>query len=206
MTTGDRGNEHPSEAESDRELPADVPRWDDEYLMEVATSLMFNFDLEKGFRVDRESFDLYGELQVDSHKQFLTSALSYARQEERQHVFARRVSQATVGELERLVDLGHALADDWVEASEEHYGTEFVFVLVAPEVPEEVCEFVSTFKDRTLLKYGYYGEYRIHLVAVAPETETLVASPGAHVATAFRLWEPTSEEKSGLFDRLKRLF
>jgi hypothetical protein len=188
------------------EIPEDVPEWDDEYLDRVGANLMFNFDLEKDFRVEGEPFDLYGELRMDSHKQFLTSALSYGHQKERHHLFARRSTGAavTVRDLERLVALGHDVADDWIDANEEHYGTEFTFVVVASEISDEVRSFVAGFQDRTLIKYGYYGHYELNLAVVAPDVEDVVASRNADPARAFVLWDEDPLDRPGFFGRLLR--
>nr|WP_279530117.1 hypothetical protein [Halospeciosus flavus] len=180
-------------------VPDDVPEWDDEYLDRVSDRLMFNFDLEKDYRVRGESFDLYGELRMETEKHFFHPSLNYAKHHAEEHLFTRRVDHVSVADLERLVDLGHDLADD-VDADEEHYGTDFTFVLVAPEIPEDVRQFVAGFEDRTLIKFGYYGHYEVNLAVVAPDEEDAVASENADVVEAFALWRdlPVREEQSFL--------
>jgi hypothetical protein len=187
--------------------PADpdaVPDWDDDYLDRVSGRLMFNYDLEKDYAVLGERFDLYGEMNVHNEKHFFHPALSFAHHDLYEHLFARRVDSLRVAEFERLVEFAHELSDDWVAADEEHYSTDFTFVLIAPEVPDDVESFVSSFEDRTLLRYGYNGHYEINLVAVAPDAETVAASPGAGVEEAFRLWEPIEREEPGWFDLITR--
>ncbi|MFC6731151.1 hypothetical protein [Haladaptatus sp. DYSN1] len=187
--------------------PPDIPTWDDDYYDDVAKRLMYNYDLERDYRAGGESFDLYGKLDIDVHKQFLTSALSYGHQESTEHLFARRESSVSVASLERLVELGHDLADEWIEPDERHFGTDFVFVVVAPEIPDEVRSYVSSFSDRTLIKYGYHGQYQLHLVVVAPEAEDIVQSKEADVSLAFALWESLeSSKKRGVVGRLRSLF
>ncbi|PSP89698.1 hypothetical protein BRC90_03795 [Halobacteriales archaeon QS_4_69_34] len=182
--------------------PPDVPHWDDEYVDRVSDRLLSNYDLEKDYRVRGEVFPLYGQLSMTSHKQFLHPALSYARHDSAEHLFVRRVGSVTVAELERLVALAHDLADEWIVADEEHFGTEFTFALVVPAIPDEVRAFVADFSDRTLLKYGYYGHYEVNLVVVAPGREAHVASEGADVWRAFAPWADTDGEQPGLIDRL----
>jgi hypothetical protein len=176
-------------AEAGIELP-DVPEWDDEYLDRVSDRLMFNYDLERGRTVRGERFDLFGEMRMESQKHFFHPALNYGHHEAQEYLFARRVDRVSVPELERLVGLAHDLADEktWVVPDEEHFGTDFSFVLVAPEIPEEVREFVAGFADRTLLKFGYYGHYEVNLVVVAPDDEDAVASENADAVQAFALW------------------
>ncbi|SMO32999.1 hypothetical protein [Halorubrum cibi] len=192
------------------ELPAEirerVPDYDDEYLDRVSDRLMYSYDLETDYAVDGERFDLYAEMRMRNQKQFLHPALSYADHETKEYLFARRVSTPTVGELERLVDLGHAVVDERVEGDEQHYGTDVTFVLVSDRVPEEVVEFVDGFRDRTLLKFGYYGHYEVNLIVVAPEPETMVASEAAGIADAFRLWEPVEPPKEGFLSRFAKRF
>ncbi|USZ66836.1 hypothetical protein NGM10_08835 [Halorussus salilacus] len=188
----------------DATLPEDVPDWDDEYLDRVSDRLMYSFDMENGYRVRGERFDLYGELRVENQKQLLHPALNYANHEAREHLFARRADRVTVADLERLVELGHDLADEWIEADEEHFETEFTFAVVVPEVPESVREFVEGFRDRTLIKYGFYGRYEVNLVVVAPDDERLVASRNAETATAFRLWDDIDRTEPGLVERFVR--
>jgi hypothetical protein len=200
----DAAPESDPEIPDDAEVPEDVPDWDDEYLDRVSDRLMFNFDLEKDETVRGERFDMYGELRMQSEKHFFHPSLSFAHHEAREHLFARRVDSPSVSEFERLIDLGHDLADEWIEPNEEHYGTEFTFVLVAPETPDEVGSFVEEFRDRTLLKFGYYGHYETNLVAVAPDAETLVASENADVRTAFATWESIEREEPGLLDLIAR--
>ena len=72
-----------------------------------------------------------------------------------------------------------------------------------------VEERVVDLESRTLLSYGYHGHYWLRFVVVAPGAETVVASPGADVAAAFRLWADGSEAGdgvSGAVGRLRSLF
>jgi len=182
----------------------DRPEWDDQYLDAVADRLAFNYDLERDHAAGSERFDLYGLLTIESQKQVLHQSLNWANYETVEHLFARRVDGVSTADLEALVDLGHGLADERIDADEEHHGTEFTFVLVAPRVPEAVREFVDGFRDRTLLKYGYYGAYEVNLVVVAPDREEAVASTEADVAAAFELWRDLdAAEPRGLLGRLR---
>lgn len=185
-------------------IPEDVPNWDDEYLDRVSDRLMFNFDLEKDERVHGHTFELYGELRIESQKEFFHPLLNYANHEQREHLLVNRADSVSVADLERLVDLGHELADDWIEANEEHFGTQFTFVVVVPEIPAEVQSFVSEFKDRTLLKYGYYGDYEVALAVVSPDREEAVGSKSADVTPAFRTWDdvPEREAPKGVLGRI----
>lgn len=183
----------------------DVPTWDDEYLNRVGDRLMFNYDLERDYRARGEPFDMYGSMRIRSQKEFFHPSLDYANHRSDEHLFARRVTSVTVRDLERLVELGHALADERVDADEEHFGTDFSFVLVAPEIPEDVREFVVDFRERQLLKLGYYGHYEITLGVVAPDREAAVASREADVVAAFALWDDVPERHDGgLVSRLLR--
>ncbi|EFW93580.1 hypothetical protein ZOD2009_00515 [Haladaptatus paucihalophilus DX253] len=181
-----------------------VPDWDDEYVDRVSDRLFVNYDLEKEYATRGESFTLYGRLLIETQKQFLHRSINYANHSAEEHLFVRRANSVRVSDLEALVDLGHELADDWIEADEEHFGTTFTFVVIAPDVPTEVDEFVSDFSDRTLLKYGLHGQYEVNLAVVAPENETLAASENADVGKAFALWQPLVSEKSGLLHRVVR--
>jgi len=185
-------------------IPDDVPDWDDEYLDRVSDRLMYSFDLENGYRVGGEQFEMYGEVRVENRKQLFHPSLNYANHEAREYLFARRVDRPTVADLERLVELGHDLADEWIVADEEHYETEFTFVLVASELSESVREFVDGFRDRTLLKFGFFGRYEVNLAVVDPERERLVASRNAETASAFRLWDDVSQSDPGLLQRFVR--
>lgn len=182
----------------------EIPTWDDEYVDRVAHRLKFNFDLERDRRVRGERFDLYGLMLIQSQKQFLHPSLNYARQQSREHLLVRRVDRVTVADLERAVEIAHDLADEWIDADEEHQGTEFTFCFVAPDVPADVRAFVEGFRDRTLLKYGYHGHYEVNLAVVAPAAETHVASRNADVWRAFVTWETPDEAAPGLVGRLRR--
>jgi hypothetical protein len=199
-----------SENAQPAELPAEireaVPDWDDEYLDRVSDRLMYNYDLEKDRRVGGERWDLYGEMRVLSQKQFFHPALSYADHEAEEYLFVRHESRPTVAELERLVDLGHELADERVVADEEHFGTDFTFVLVADELSDDVREFVAGFRDRTLLKFGYHGHYEINLLVVVPEVEAHVASEAADIVEAFTLWDDVSSPEEGFLSRFAKRF
>ncbi|MFC4551829.1 MULTISPECIES: hypothetical protein [Halorussus] len=188
---------------ADAEYP-DVPDWNDEYVDRVSNRLMFNYDLEKDYRVRGESFTLYGEMRLESQKQFLHRSINYANHESREHLLVRRADSVSRADLEALVELGHDLADEWIVANEEHYGTDFTFAVVAPEIPEDVREFVSGFKDRNLLKLGYYGHYEVNLLVTAPDDEAVVESENADVAAAFRTWAdvPEAREPAGFLARL----
>jgi hypothetical protein len=192
------------------ELPAEireaVPDYGDEYLDRVSDRLMYSYDLDRDVAVDGERFDMTAEMRVRNQKQFLHPALSYADHDMMEYVFARRVSSPSVGELERLVEFGHGVADERIDGDEEHYGTDVTVVLVADRIPESVADFVDGFRDRTLLKFGYYGHYEVNLVVVAPDDEALVSSEAADIAGAFRLWEPVAEPDEGFFSRLAKRF
>jgi hypothetical protein len=185
---------------------SDVPDWDDEYVDRVSDRLMYNFDLEKDRTVRGEAFTLYGQLVVHSEKHFFHPALSFGHHDQQEHLFVRRTDGASVGDAERLVELGHDLADEWIDADEEHYSTDFTFVLVAPTISDDLREFVADFRDRTMLKYGYYGHYEVNLVAVAPDEDDIVASQEATVEEAFRLWDPIEKDEPGLLRLIARRF
>lgn len=199
-----------AEARDPEELPPEireeVPTWDDEYFDRVSGRLMFSYDLERNYRVRGESFDLYGEFRVRTQKQFFHPALSYADHDRAEYLFARRVARPTVDGLESLVELGHDLADDWIVPSEEHFGTEFTFVVVADELTESVRSFVEGFRERELLAYGYYGHYEINLVVVAPDTETVIASTEADTAEAFALWGDVERPSESFLSRFAKRF
>ncbi len=188
------------------ELPSEVlesvPVWEDEYLDRVSDRLMHTYDLEKDVREGSESFDLYGELRVESSKHLFHPSVQYANHHMREYLYGDRRSSVTVAELERLVEFGHELADDRVDPSDEHRATEFTFVLVVPRISDDVRSFVEGFSDRTLLKYGYHGHYEIHLCVVAPEREEIVSSDRTEIHSAFGLWGPVEEER-GLLGRVR---
>lgn len=186
------------------EEATDVPDWDDEYLDRVSDRLMFNFDLEKDYQVRGTEFTMYGELHVHHQKHFFHPLLSFAHHDTFEHLFVRRLDRPGIADLEDLVDLGHDLADEWIEADEEHYSTDFTFVVVAEGLSADVRSFVDEFRDRTMLARGLHGHYENHLVVVVPDTEEIVASREAHVEEAFRLWEPLEEEDPSWWDLLTR--
>lgn len=183
------------------ELAAAIPEVDDEYLDRVSGRLVHSYDLETDVRVGGERFDLAGELRVESSKHLFHPSVTYANHHMREYLYADRRDRVTVADLERLVDLGHDLADERVEPSEEHKATEFTFVLVAPEIPDDVAEYVDGFTERTLLRYGFHGHYEVHLCVVAPEREACVSSRRTEIDAAFALWEPIEEER-GLLGRV----
>ncbi|WP_197702916.1 hypothetical protein [Halorubrum trapanicum] len=192
------------------ELPAEireaVPDYDDEYLDRVSDRLMYSYDLDRDVVVDGERFELTAEMRMRNQKQFLHPALSYADHDVMEHLFARRVATPSVGELERLVEFAHGVADERVDGNEQHYGTDVTVVLVADRIPDAVDEFVDGFRDRTLLKFGYYGHYEVNLVVVAPDEERLVASEAASSAEALRLWERVEKPDDGIFSKFAKRF
>ncbi|WP_209452246.1 hypothetical protein [Halosimplex halophilum] len=182
--------------------PEDVPVWDDEYVERVSGRLMHNFDLEKDRTVAGESFTLYGRMAIESRKQLFHAALNYANHDSTEHLFVARRDGVGVADLEALVEWAHDLADEWIDADEEHFSTDFTVALVVPRIPGAVREFVSGFKDRTLIRYGYYGHYEVNLVVVAPDREEIVTSRATDLDRAFDLWSDPDEESSGLLGRL----
>ena len=182
----------------------DVPDWEDEYLDRVSDRLLFNYDLEKDARAGGEAFSMYGEMRMLNKKHFLHPSLTFAEHESFEHVYVRQADHLTVTDVEALVDLGHDLADEEVDADPDHFSTEFVFVLVTDEIDAPVREFVSDFEERTMLKYGFNGHYEIHLVVVAPDDEDIVSSRDAHVEEAFRLWSPIEKEEPTWWDLVTR--
>ncbi|QDX40307.1 hypothetical protein [Salarchaeum sp. JOR-1] len=190
---------------ADADPLAGVPDWDDEYLDRVSDRLMHNYDLRKDEDVQGERFDLAGALHVENRKQLIHPSIRYAEHDAREYVFARRTDAVSVESVDALSELGEALADEWIDADEEHYETGFTFVVVAPEIPGDVRAFVRSHGGRTLLKYGYYGRYEVNLVVVAPDREDVVASEHADVASAFTLWDVDETEESAV-RRLIQLF
>ncbi|MFW5911677.1 MAG: hypothetical protein ACOCQV_02955 [Halolamina sp.] len=188
------------------EIREEVPTWDDEYFDRVSDRLMYSYDLERNTVVEGEQFDLYGEFRVRTQKQFFHPALSYGDHDRSEYLFARRTARPTVDDLDRLVELGHALADDRIVPSEEHFETEFTFVVVADEVSDEVVSYVEGFRERELLKYGYYGHYEVNLVVVDPEAETVIASQEADTAEAFALWGDVQRPQESFFSRFAKRF
>lgn len=175
------------------------------YLGRVADRLKHSYDLDWEHSVRDEPFELYGRLRIEHRKQFLHPSITYADHGTEEHLFVRRVRCVTRSDLEALIDLGHALAEQWIEPDETHYGTEFTFVLIAPEIDETVREFVTDFRDRTLLKFGFHGQYEVNLLVVAPTDKTLVGSTNADVGEAFALWEHhQASTNRGWVDRLVR--
>ena len=193
-------------AELPAEIRENVPDYDDEYLDRVSDRLMYSYDLDRDVVVHGERFEMGATLRMRNQKQFLHPALSYADHDQREFLFVRRVSTPTVAELERLVDLGHAIADERIEANEQHYGTDITFVLVGDTLPDAVRDFVDGFRDRTLLKFGYYGHYEVNLIVVAPDEEVLVDSEAAGVTEALRLWERIEPPREGFFSRFAKRF
>lgn len=188
--------------DDDRRSIEGVPDWDDEYVDRVSDRLLVNYDLEKDERVRDERFTLYGELRIESAKQFLHPSITYANHHAREHLFVERAPRVDVGRLESLAELGSTLADEWVEPNEDHFGTEFTFAVVAPEIPDDARSFVEGFSERTLLRYGYHGHYEIHLIVVAPEREGIVSSANADGEGAFATWGPLERDRRGRLGRL----
>jgi len=204
------GYEAPSEQPNPQNTPtmselADIPEWEDEYVDRVSDRLLHNFDLEKDYRVRGQEFTLYGRMVMESQKHFFHPSLNYANHSTTEHLFVQRRSAVTVDDLEHLVEFAHELADEWIDANEEHYSTDFTLAIVAPSISDSVQTFVQNFRDRTLLKYGFYGHYEVNLVVGAPETEELVASKNADVRKAFQTWEPLeTESEPGLLGLIAR--
>ena len=189
------------------EVVENVPDWlDDPYLDRVSDRLMYNYTLERNHRFRGTTWALYGEMRVLNQKQFFHPALSYADHESEEYLYVRRADRPTVGELERLIELGHDLADERVDGNEEHYRTDFTFVLVADELPDDVRSFVDGQRERTLLKYGYYGHYEVNVGVVVPDERTAVAGDAADVMEAFQLWEDVTEPDEGFLSRFARRF
>jgi len=71
-------------------------------------------------------------MRIRSLKAFSHPSLDYDNHHSDKHQFARRVDPVTARDSERLVEPSHFLADDPVDADEEHFGADFPFVLVGP--------------------------------------------------------------------------
>lgn len=182
------------------------PDWDDEYFEQVAGRLVYHYDLEKGYTVQGERFPMYGEMVIENKKHFLHPSIEIGNHQSYEHVFVRQNDRVTERDLDRLVELGHSIADEWIDPSEEHYSTEFTFVTVTSEIPDEIRSEVTGRDERTLLKYGYNGHYEVNLVVVSPETNDLVANDAADVEEAFQTWEPIETEETGLLGLIARRF
>lgn len=182
--------------------PEEVPVWDDEYLDNVGLRLLHHYDLERNYVVQGERFELYGQLHVLHERHAAHPSLTFANHETEEHLFAKRIDRPTVADVDRLEAVGERLADEWVTANENHYSTDFTFAVVATELPESVRERIEGYRNRTLLKFGYFGHYEINLIAVVPEEEMTVASKEADAEQAFRVWEPIVKREPGRLSRL----
>ncbi|GAD51277.1 hypothetical protein MBEHAL_0037 [Halarchaeum acidiphilum MH1-52-1] len=206
MSEGADGTDAVGAGASETAAPADEapsrPVWEDDYLDEVAARLQYSFDLERDVTVEGETWPLYGQLNLEREKYFLHPSISYGRHDSDEHLFARRAADLDTDDLDSLVERGHRLADERITPNERHYSTEFTFALVVPEIDAAVRDYVSDFRERTLLKYGYYGHYEVNLIVVAPEREACVASEEADVADAFRTWDAPATRDRGLFGRV----
>lgn len=182
----------------------EVPDWDDDYLDRVSDRLLSNFDMSKDARVGNYTFDLYGRMLIKNQKEFFHPALRYAYHESTEHLLVQRRDDVRVADLEEFAAFGHALADDWIENTEDHFETIFTFVLVVPEITDDVRSFVGDYYERPLLRYGFDGHYQIKFVVVSPEAEECVASEDADVWRAFQLWSNVDDGvPPGVFGRLK---
>lgn len=184
------------------EEPPVAPELDDEYLEAVSRRLQYNYDLETEYALEGVSVELYGRMELHNQKHFFHPAISFAHHETHEHLFVRRVDGVTDTDLEWALEVGHDLADDWIEPHDEHYCTSFTFVFVAPAVPETVRTRVAGLDERTLLKYGFHGHYEVNVVVVAPDERDLVANEAADVEEAFRMWDPIEESTTGILGRL----
>lgn len=184
----------------------DIPEWEDPYLTTISERLRHNYDLAKERTVHGQSFALYGHMELHNQRYVLHPALSIGHHEIHEHLFVRRVETMTEETITQLVDLGHELAEDaeWIDPDEEHYATEFTFVLIVPTIPEAVRSTVSGIDERTLLKYGYNGHYEVNVAVVAPETEDLVSNEAADIEPALRTWTPIDADSPGLLARLRQ--
>lgn len=182
----------------------EVPDWEDEYIDRVSDRLLSNFDMSKHCRVGSYEFDLYGRMLIKNQKEFFHPALRYGYHESVEHLFVQRQDSVRVQDLEEFEEFAHALADDWIDLTEDHFETIFTFVIVAPDIPDDVREFVDDYYERPLLKFGFYGHYQIKFVVVSPDDEDLVASKEADVWRAFQLWSNVDDGvPPGVFSRLK---
>lgn len=184
--------------------PEEIPVWDDEYIEQVSSRLLHNYDLQKDHVVRGESFSLFGHMELHSEKHFFHPALSFGHHVSHEYLFVRRSATVTEREIDSLVALGHELAGDWIEADEEHYSSEFTFVLVTEDIPDDVRSRVAGLDERTLLRLGYYGHYEVNAIVVAPEASDIVANDGADVEEAFRTWDPIEPEEPGLLGLISR--
>ncbi|MXR50701.1 hypothetical protein GRX03_03640 [Halovenus sp. WSH3] len=183
-----------------------IPTWDDEYFEQVGGRLAYHYDLERDYRVDGERFTLYGEMVIENKKHFLHPSIEIGNHWSYEYLFARRRERVTEDDLDRLVELGHDLADERIDPDEEHYSSEFTFVTVTSEIPDAVRSRVSGLDERTLLKYGYNGHYEVNLVVVAPEQRELVANDAADVKEAFTTWDDIERDEPGLLRLIARRF
>jgi len=182
----------------------EVPDWDDDYLDRVSDRLLSNFDMSKDATVGDYTFDLYGRMLIKNQKEFFHPALRYGYHESTEHLMVQRRDAVTLDDVETFEAFAHALADDWIENTEDHFETIFTFVLVVPELPEDVRNTVAGYRERPLLKYGFNGHYEINFVVVSPDEEDLVASEQADVWRAFQLWSNVDDGvPPGVFGRLK---
>lgn len=186
------------------QLPEDVPDWEDEYIDRVSDRIMYNYDLAKEETVHGERFDLTGEMKIQSEKHFFHPALNYANHESREYLYARRQDDVSVADLQALVDVAHDIAEERVEYTDQHYSTDVTIAIVVPAIDPEVADFVASYSDRTLLKYGFNGHYEINLLVAAPEQRDIVHSENADVWKAFQTWEPIEKEEPGLFQLITR--
>ncbi len=197
MTT--ESGERASDSTGSTDSTGDETGFEASYLDRVADRLEHSYDLDRDRRIREESFELYGHLLIEHRKQFFHPSITYADHGSHEHLFVRHTPSVRRDDLERQVELGHTLAEEWIDPDETHYGTEFTFVLIADEITESARGFVDGFRDRTLIKLGFHGHYEVNLVVVAPDDRDIVESKNADVETVFAPWR--DPEPESLFDR-----
>lgn len=193
------GKTQVSETISDR--PEDVPVWQENYLDAVGVRLMHYYSLEKDVRIDGQHFELFGEMNVLHERHAFHPALSFAHHKADEYVFATRIDHPDVQDFKRFISLGEQLATEWIDRDENHYSTDFSFAVACSEISDSVRSFVSSYKNRNLLKFGYFGHYEINLIVIDSARKESVASRNADVEQAFRVWEPIIPEEPTRLDR-----
>lgn len=180
---------------------SEFPEWERDYLNRLAGRIVHSYDLEKNKHIRGFDFTLYASFEAQRHKQLFHPAISYAEHNLYEYLFVNEYDTVTIETVDQLIDLGHELADDWIDADDDHYATEFSFGLIVPSIPDDIRQYVSRIDERTMLRYGFDGHYDIHIIVVAPEEQSIVATDRAEIQAAFIEWD-TQSRSTGIFSSL----
>ncbi len=154
------------------------------YIDNLADRLSAYFDIERDWKFESTSCDLYAKSYVKNEKFFFTKKARVYGFENYEHTLVKYYSQLDMQELNDFIEVLKCASDKLVIPHEEHMSSIVTGVMVVGQRPDrDVTHAVNGFKYHKSFMFGFKGWMDIRLILVHPQSgEVVTNKKGKQVA------------------------